>query len=121
MLTSLTLNSEISGKPVGYIIGDHKKVKRGDKLPVYIPKLLSGNPVSNYKKIITETSYISNISNIFLNSKNCRPIVRSSIVNRNCFYAPVRTFSEYTSFESGEKVDCDTTTDTIKGLRINLK
>ena len=71
MITLLSFDYDLDDANTGYVIGDHPIVNGGDKIPLYIPKLMSKIPHGKEKE--TNIVSIDSAAYIYKNASSCLP------------------------------------------------
>ena len=106
MITSLSLNYDLSDASIGYVIGNHTNVKSGDKIPLYIPKLMSSIPQGKEKEIQIASS--------------CMPTSKTKLRTMNYILATAEGNSNYSDgLKNGEKVYVFYANDSLRQVYFN--
>lgn len=118
MITSLSLNYDLSDASIGYVIGNHTKVKSGDKIPLYIPKLMSSIPQGKEKEI--QIVPVDSPSYIFANAPSCMPTSKTKLRTLNYILATAEGNSNYSDgLKNGEKVYVFYANDSLRQVYFN--
>ena len=118
MVTSLTLNYELTDSDIGYVIGDHANVSPEDLIPLYIPKIMSSIEKADETK--KEIVGIDSSSYIFANAKECRPALASTIKTRNYILAKALYNCSYENgLTNGQKVSILFANDSLREIYFN--
>lgn len=118
MITKLDLNFDIGTRQPAYVIGDHKNVNPGDKIPLYIPKVMSDIQKGDMKEVSIEI--VGTKSNIFINSKDCMPTVSRKV--KTCNYITgimENNCSPVNELKHGTKVTCDFYNKSLRTIYFN--
>ena len=103
MITLLSFDYDLDDANTGYVIGDHPIVNGGDKIPLYIPKLMSSIPQGKEKEI--QIVPVDSPSYIFANASSCMPTSKTKLRTLNYILATAEGNSNYSDgLKNGEKV-----------------
>lgn len=128
MLTNLELNFKIGKSQPGYVVGDWKMIEKtlnkytpgidervhpGDKIPVRVPYFMPDIPEEDNIDVIKSPN------NIFINSKECRPINKKMLKSLSAVVMPCETNQEYITLLDGDRVNCDFYTESLYKFTFN--
>lgn len=118
MITSLNLYYDLQDSDIGYVIGDHKDVKPGDEIPLYIPKLMSS--IERPDQIKKEITAVDCSAYVFCNHKSCRPALAPQLKTRNYILAKAQENSDYSNgLTNNQKVTVFFANDSLREIYFN--
>lgn len=119
MITLLSFDYDLDDANTGYVIGDHPNVKGGDKIPLYIPKLMSKIP--HGKEIETNILSVDSSSYIYINAASCLPTNKTKLKSLNYLLGTAESNCEYKDgLTNGQKVYVYYDNDSIRQIYFNL-
>lgn len=119
MITLLSFDYDLDDANTGYVIGDHPIVNGGDKIPLYIPKLMSKIPHGKEKE--TNIVSIDSAAYIYKNASSCLPTNKTKIKSLNYLWGIAENNYEFKDgLMNGQKVHVYYNNDSIRQIYFNL-
>lgn len=114
MITSLDLYCNLSDSNIGYVIGDHENVKPGDKIPLYIPKLMSS--IEQGTEISSNITAIDSANYIFCNASECRPTIKTRIYMSNYIMVKATDIADCFDLKDRQRVSIFYANDSLRDI-----
>lgn len=115
MITLLSFDYDLDDANTGYVIGDHPNVKSGDKIPLYIPKLMSKIPRGKEEEINVVS--VDSPAYIYVNASTCLPTNRTKLKTLNYLLGTAENGCECEGgLTAGQKVHIHYENDSLKQL-----